>query len=144
MTIIILCNTFYKEKRYNVSLSSYNVTQLSWSNSAIYHRRRMQNLSLLTCHVTSTLRKFSRVQNTSARLITRTKKHNHITTVFVSLHWIPVQYRIQYKLLLYTLKVLNGLAPIYLAELINIYQPTRSLRSEYEIRLIQPRVRTKQ
>ena len=77
------------------------------------------------------------------RLITRTKKHNHITPVLVSLHWIPVQYRIQYKLLLYTFKALNGLAPIYLEELINIYQPTRSLRSEHEMRLIQPRIRTK-
>ena len=89
------------------------------------------------------INKLQRVQNTAARLITRTKKHNHITPVLVSLHWIPVQYRIQYKLLLYTFKALNGLAPIYLEELINIYQPTRSLRSEHEMRLIQPRIRTK-
>ena len=82
------------------------------------------------------INKLQRVQNTAARLITRTKKHNHITPVLVSLHWIPVQYRIQYKLLLYTFKALNGLAPIYLEELINIYQPTRSLRSENEMRLI--------
>ena len=90
------------------------------------------------------INKLQRVQNTAARLITRTKKHNHITPVLVSLHWIPVQYRIQYKLLLYTFKALNRLAPVYLEELINVYQPTRSLRSEHEMRLIQPRIRTKQ
>ena len=119
----------------------------------------MQNLSLLTLIVTSRLdygnallfevnsgliNKLQWVQNTAARLITRTKKHNHITPVFVSLQWIPVQYRIQYKLFLYTFTALNELAPIYLEELINIYQPTRSLRSENEMRLIQPHVRTKQ
>ena len=83
--------------------------------------------------------KLQRVQNTAARLITRTKKHNHITPVHVSVHWIPVQYRIQNKLLLNTFKALNILAPIYLEELIHIYQPTRSLRSENEMRLIQSR-----
>ena len=84
------------------------------------------------------INKLQWVQNTAARLITRTKKHNHITPVLVSLQWIPVQYRIQYKLLLYTFTALNGLAPILLQELINIYQPTRSLRSKNEMRLIQP------
>ena len=44
--------------------------------------------------------KLQRVQNTTARLISRTKKHQHITLIPVSLHWIPVHYRCQYKLLM--------------------------------------------
>ena len=91
----------------------------------------------------SLVNKLQRVQNTAARLVKRTKKHNHITPVLVSLHWIPVQYRIQYKLILYTFKILHGLAPVYLEELISAYQPSRSLRSENAMQLIQPRVRTK-
>ena len=48
----------------------------------------------------------------------------------MSLHWLPVQYRIQYKLLMYNFKALHSQAPIYLAELVSFYQPSRLQRSE--------------
>ena len=93
--------------------------------------------------VASILSKLQRVQNTAARLISRKRKHEHITPVLVSLHWLPVQYRIKYKILLYTFKALNNLAPVYLQELVNAYQPTRALRSEDLQLLKAPRIRTK-
>ena len=34
--------------------------------------------------------------------ITRTKKHDHITPVLASLHWLPVSFRIDFKILLIT------------------------------------------
>ena len=37
------------------------------------------------------LAKLQRVQNAAARLITRTKKQEHITLVLVSLHWLPIK-----------------------------------------------------
>lgn len=37
------------------------------------------------------------VQNAAARLLTNTKKYEHITPVLASLHWLPVQSRIQFK-----------------------------------------------
>ena len=58
--------------------------------------------------------KLRRVHNTSAQLITRTKKKDHITTVLIRLHWIPEKYRSQYKLILYVFKALHGLAPLNL------------------------------
>uniref|UniRef100_A0A3B1JMG1 Reverse transcriptase domain-containing protein n=1 Tax=Astyanax mexicanus TaxID=7994 RepID=A0A3B1JMG1_ASTMX len=39
------------------------------------------------------------VQNAACRLLTRTKKREHITPVLASLHWLPVEYRIQFKVL---------------------------------------------
>jgi hypothetical protein len=33
---------------------------------------------------------------------------------------------IKYKILLYTFKALSNLAPVYLQELVNAYQPTRA------------------
>jgi hypothetical protein len=57
--------------------------------------------------------------------------------------WLPVQYRIKYKILLYTFKALSNLAPVYLQELVNAYQPTRALRSEDLQLLKAPRIRTK-
>jgi hypothetical protein len=38
--------------------------------------------------------RLQKVQNSSARLVTRTHKREHITPVLNSLHWLPVIYRV--------------------------------------------------
>ena len=45
------------------------------------------------------------------------------------LHWLPVNQRINYKILLLTYKALNGQAPSYITELLEPYTPARNLRS---------------
>ena len=87
--------------------------------------------------------RLQKVQNTAARMITRRRKHDHITPTLVALHWLPVQYRCQYKILLYVIKSLHGTAPAYLSELIAIHRPSRTLRSENSARINPPRIRTK-
>ena len=87
--------------------------------------------------------KLQRAQNATARLITRTRKSDHITPVLMCLHWLPVEFRSQYKLLLYVYKALNDLAPLYLKELVTPYKPARSLRSESAFLLQVPGTRTK-
>jgi hypothetical protein len=87
--------------------------------------------------------KLQRVQNTAARLITRTRKSDHITPVLMELHWLPVEFRSQYKLLLHVFKALNDLSPVYLQELIKPYKPVRSLRSESAFLLQVPSTRPK-
>ncbi|KAL9951157.1 hypothetical protein ACROYT_G043774 [Oculina patagonica] len=83
--------------------------------------------------------KIQRVQNSAARLITRTRRADRITPILRELHWLPVRKRIIFKILLLTFKVLNDLAPSYLAELINIHRPIRSLRSNNDhLRLQRP------
>ena len=42
------------------------------------------------------------IQNSAARLVTRTKKHESISPVLRNLHWLPIQSRIQFKVLLLT------------------------------------------
>ena len=69
------------------------------------------------------------IQNTAARLVTRSKRDSHITPVLESLHWLPVQERIIYKVLLLTYKAIHGSAPSYISELISNYTPGRNLRS---------------
>ena len=71
------------------------------------------------------------------------RKYDHITPELMALHWLPIKYRCQYKLLLYTFKVLTEHAPVYLQELLAIHVPTRSLRSENSMLLSKPRLRTK-
>ena len=72
------------------------------------------------------------------------KKFDHISPVLRELHWLPVEHRISYKILLLTYKALNGHAPQYLAALISKYVPPRPLRSEDHYLLNSPRWRLSQ
>ena len=77
------------------------------------------------------------VQNAAARLITGTRRSEHITPVLAALHWLPVTFRIDFKILLLTFKALNGLAPQYLMDILEPYTPERCLRSS-ELGLLKP------
>lgn len=90
-----------------------------------------------------TLERIQRVKNTGARLDTRASKREHITSILADLHWLPVYFRPQFKILTYVYQPLNGLAPSYIKDLILEYKPTRSLRSESTSRLVSPKIRTK-
>ena len=57
------------------------------------------------------------------------------------LHWLPVRYRIEYKVGLLVFKCLNSLAPSYLSNLLRPYVPTRSLRSTGQGLLCVPKTR---
>ena len=74
--------------------------------------------------------RLQRVQNTAARLISCSHKYHHITPVLIELHWLPIEYRLKFKILLHVFKVINNLSPTYLTDL-NTHQPvpSRSLRS---------------
>ena len=66
-------------------------------------------------------------QYIAAHLITGTNRMDHITPVLRDLHWLPIQSRIVFKILLsLTYKIINGQSPTYL---INAYKPVRSRRS---------------
>lgn len=66
----------------------------------------------------SLLRKLQYVQNSAARVIAVKRKCDHITPVLKSLHWLPVEKRCIFKVLLLTYKCLNGKGPKYLADLL--------------------------
>jgi hypothetical protein len=88
------------------------------------------------------LKRLRKVQNTAARIVTLSRKYDHITPVLKTLHWLPVHLRIDFKILLLKYKVVNGVAPAYLCELLVPYVPARSLRSSSVILLVVPKTRT--
>ena len=71
------------------------------------------------------LNKLQRVQNACARLIFREQKICHVTPLIYELHWLPVKYRIEFKILLITFKILNFVAPTYLSSLISLRLPSK-------------------
>ncbi len=86
------------------------------------------------------INKLQMVQNAAARVLTRTRKYDHISPVLSTLHWLPTKHRIDFKILLITYKALNGLVPQYLSELLSHYSPPRPLHSQNSGHLIIPRI----
>ena len=90
-----------------------------------------------------TLERLQYVQNSAARVITRTKRWQHITPTLKNLHWLPIQSRIKFKLLLLTYKCQQGIAPSYLSDLLQPHIPARNLRSIALEQLAVPHTRLK-
>ena len=61
------------------------------------------------------------IQNSAARLVTQTKKHESISPVLRNLHWLPIQSRIQFKVISLTYQCFYHFAPPYLTELLRQY-----------------------
>ena len=101
------------------------------------------NNALLAGLPDDTVAKLQKCQNIAARVVTRTRIRDHIKPVLMNLHWLPVEQRIQYKLLIQVYKALNGLAPEYIADLLHEYVPTRALRSAGANLLLEPKTNTR-
>ena len=88
--------------------------------------------ALVTCHLAyycNTLlhdvsqyqqQRLQRVLNAAARLICRLPKYYHISPVLKDLHWLPIKYPVIFKITLLVFKVLHGLAPSYVENLIRV------------------------
>ncbi|KAF7250878.1 Protein translocase subunit SecA [Varanus komodoensis] len=88
-----------------------------------------------------TVRILQMVQNRATRLLMRTGHYSHITPVPYQLHWLPIEVRAQFKVLVITYKALNGLGPGYLKERMRPYLPSCPLRSAAGALLREPSVR---
>ena len=84
------------------------------------------------------LGRLQKVQNCAARLVALSRRRDHITPILKQLHWLPVNSRIKFKILLLTYKALHDQAPSYLTQLLHPYQPSRSLRSSHMDLLVVP------
>lgn len=83
------------------------------------------------------------IQNSAARVLTGTRKHHHITPILKSLHWLPIQHRIHFKIILLVFKALHGSAHQYIFDLLTDYPPPpdlRPLRSSDSGFLVVPRI----
>ena len=108
-----------------VLVKSFVISRLDYSNGLFY--------VLPKCTVSG----LQAVQNSASRIVTqeRLRDHDYMSRALIGLHWLPVDKRIEYKLLLYTYKALHDLAPGYLCELVVLYVPRR-VRRPAELNLL--------
>ena len=85
------------------------------------------------------LNRVQRIQNTAARLVVGARSRDPISPILHSLHWLPVEKRVMFKILIMCFKALNNLSPSYITELVNQHTPARTLRSSSQCLLsVQP------
>jgi hypothetical protein len=89
------------------------------------------------------LNKLQVAQNSAARLIERLRKYDRISHVRKDLHWLPVQARINFKILNMTWKAMNGQSPKYITNLLINKTSSHNLRSNDQNVLKVPRCNTK-
>ena len=87
--------------------------------------------------------KLQRAQNCAARLIFSKTKFDSSTALLKSLHWLPVKARIDYKIAVICFKFFGSSLPSYLNDLLSVYTPSRSLRSQGSKLLKVPRIKLK-
>ena len=77
-------------------------------------------------------------------MITLTPQNSQIPRILKSLHWLPVKYRILFKVAILTFKILHGPSPDYLKELVTIKENSRhNLRSNIGLLLEIPSIKSK-
>jgi hypothetical protein len=108
-------------------------------NSIITSRLEFGN-SILTGITADQLNRLQGIQNCAARLIAKKRKYDHITPVLTELHWLPMEFRIKFKLSVLGFRHFEGTLPPYLSSVLCTYQPSRSLRSSSQKLLQIPRV----
>jgi len=139
-----ICKSSYAQLRSIAQVRRYLTQDAAATLIHSFVTSKLDNLnSLLFGLPENMIKKLQYIQNHAAKVVTRKKKYDHVTPILQSLHWLPVFFRIQYKVLLITHKCLHGKAPIYLASILHRYVPGRSLRSGDQYLLVEKRSRLK-
>ena len=94
--------------------------------------------SVLTGISSRNIDRLQRVQNSLARVVTRSTTNS--TSALNSLHWLPIRQRIDFKLATLVHRSLHNACPQYLSSLLQVYTSTRELRSASLNLLAVPRV----
>ena len=68
--------------------------------------------SLLYGVAATNLSKLQRVQNAAVRLVCSLPRHEHITSSFIRLHGLPINFRINFNIAMLCFKCIHGQAPV--------------------------------
>ena len=86
------------------------------------------------------------IKRAAARLITNSKSRDHITSVLMRLHWLPIKSRIKYRLCLQMHLIHTNQQPDYMADMVELIATSLSrpgLRSASHLLYRKPALKTK-
>ena len=86
------------------------------------------------------IKKLQRGQNAAARLISYTPWFGHITPVLRTLHWLPIRFRIEFKMLVIIFKSIHGLSPVYISDLTSTKLQSKYCLRSNNVLLLAPKV----
>ena len=87
--------------------------------------------------------RLQRVQNCLARVVTNAPQFSRSVPILKRLHWLPVKFRIHFKVCAITFRTLKENQPAYLADLLVRRKYSKYLRSTNSNRFVVPRIKTK-
>jgi len=88
------------------------------------------------------LQNFGAIQNCLARLVTQSPQFSHSVPIRISLHWLPVQSRIIFKLCFIAYQALSSGEPSYQLSILSLAPKPRGFHSTGFHLLSVPRVKT--
>ena len=92
-----------------VKISKYLSTDSLWKVVHAFISPRLDcNKSLLFGLPATQLNRLQMLQNTPARIVTKTWQREHITSELIKRHWLPIKYCIIFKILILTCKCLSN------------------------------------
>ena len=79
------------------------------------------------------LHRLQSIQNNAARIVTNSSKYNRITLLFRKLHWLPIQFRSEFKLATLVNKFIHIGFPKYFASHLSTYWTTYNTRCSQSV-----------
>ena len=83
--------------------------------------------SLLACATDKDIRPLKLILNRAVRFIFKIRWRDHITEYLYKLHFLPIKYRIKFKLSLMAFKIFNNMSPVYLCEEFRNFEPSTTI-----------------
>ena len=91
--------TFLSEKATVTLVHALVTSRLGYCNSLLYGVPKCQ------------IDRLQKVLNAAARVTQPVPRYRHIALVVKSLHWLPIGFRVKFKMALLVFKALKGMAP---------------------------------
>ena len=79
-------------------------------------------------HLEDKIYEEQKILNSTARFIFDLKWDEHTSPYLFKLHFLPITFRIEFKLCIIAFKIVHGKAPMYLEKFFQFYRPTTDLR----------------
>ena len=131
-----VCNSCYSQLRQIHHIRRCLTREATETLIHSFISSRLDNLNALLYGIpNSMILRLQYVQNCAARIVLQLKKFDHITAALKELHWLPIESRITYKILMLTHKAIHGKSPKYICELIKLRNSHRTPRSAHEYKL---------